>query len=184
VPSTSPNGRRKSRNVQAWSRPIVRREDRGGRSGMQSNCGLGRSHNGKPPRLSKADVSRFRPPQSPRRNPPRGHGQTGGEADTIDRVRGSRSNVVPIPNEGPNNVVRVQWRKAERKASRSVGSPTSDRAVWGSSPDQPVWRGVISTRQKWPLVPTVFGPISKQNATWAGSLAHEAKFHFLARPEQ
>ena len=60
--------------------------------------------------------------------------------------------------------MRVQWREAEVLAWRSVGSPTSDRAVWGSSPDQPLWRGVIITRQRWPLVPTVFGPISKENA--------------------
>ena len=89
--------------------------------------------------------------------------------------------VLPIPNEGPNNVVRVQWRKAELQAWRSVGSPTSDRAVWGSSPDKPVWRGVISTRQRWPLVPTVCGPISKQSRHVFGGSGSSSVARFLNR---
>ena len=48
-----------------------------------------------------------------------------------------------IPTEGPNNVVSVPKAKSRGKAWRSVGSPTSDKAVWGHSPDVPVWRDVI-----------------------------------------
>jgi hypothetical protein len=51
---------------------------------------------------------------------------------------------VTVLTRGPDNVVSVPEAQSRRKSvALCLGSPTSDRAVWGRSPDVPVWRDVI-----------------------------------------
>ncbi len=45
------------------------------------------------------------------------------------------------------------WRKAVEKAWRSVGSPTSDTAVWGHSPDITSVASVIHDDREWSIGP-------------------------------
>ncbi len=109
--------------------------------------------------VTKNVLSRPKPPT----NKPNSNGVMVQRRNRAQRLRSSGGRgVLRRSREGTHPGRGVLWVSVARmtpvsaSGSGSTG-PTSDRAVWGSSRDQPMWRGVISTRQTWPLVPTVFG---------------------------
>ena len=109
-----------------------------------------------------------RPPPRPataRRHPADRVGTPGGRRGTIDRVRGvdlHRSRVreprTPIVPKG----------QTLRKAWRSLGSPTPDTALWGHSPDVPVWRDGDRTNERGRFVNTDCGTLRLLNEAVLG----------------